>query len=179
MKTHTNILMTTLLGAACLLGLAAWQAPPASAQSARPVEVRVVVVNVERLLLDSARARAATARLEAEFAPRREKAQAQLRQLREMHEKLTHDAPGLSDREQLLRGRELGELERSLRRTQAEIADDFAERQASERAALADRIHEIVQGLPRQLGVDLVLTRTAWHRGAIDVTDKVAAMLDR
>lgn len=179
MNTYSKTTLTTLLGACCVFALAALPAPPAAAQSARASDVRVVVVNVERLLVESAPARAGAARIEAEFAPRREQAQAQLRQLREMHEKLTRDAPGLSDREQLLRGRELGELERSLRRTQAQIAEDYAERLDSERADLANRIHAIIQTLPRQLGVDLVLTRTIWHRSAIDVTDKVAAELDR
>ena len=171
--------LTTLLGACCVLGLAALPAPPAAAQGARAAEVRVVVVNVERLLVESAPARAAAARIAAEFAPRRDKAQAQLRQLREMHEKLTRDASALSDRDYLLRERELGEMERNLRRTKAQIDEDYAERTASERAALANRIHDIIQALPRQLGVDLVLTRTIWHRGAIDVTDKVAAALER
>jgi Skp family chaperone for outer membrane proteins len=73
----------------------------------------------------------------------------------------------------------VGELERSIRRAQAQISDDFAERTASERAAIARRIVEIVTRLPAQLGVDVVLTRTIWHRPQIDVTDKVEAMLDR
>jgi hypothetical protein len=36
-----------------------------------------------------------------------------------------------------------------------------------------------VQKLPAQLGVDVVLTRTVWHRPKVDVTDQVGAMLDR
>ena len=145
----------------------------------RAAGVRVAVVNVERLLVDSASARAAAAKIDQEFAPRRQRVQAQLRQLREMSDKLAKDAPKLGDREYLLRERAVGELEREVRRTQAQMGEDFAERNAAEREALARRIHHIVLGLPSQLGVDLVLTRTIWHRPAIDVTDKVAALLDR
>ena len=160
------------------LGLAL-PGPALAQESTRPLEARVVVVNVERLLVDSNRARATAAKIEAEFAPRRQQIQLQLRQLRELSEKLTRDAPQLDDRERLVRSRAVGELERTVRRAQDRIKDDFAERSASERAAIATRIHDIVQQLPAQQGVDVVLTRTIWHRPQIDVTDKVGAMLDR
>lgn len=164
--------------ACCALGLAL--PGPASAQdSPRSLEARVVVVNVERLLVDSKRARSAAANIEAEFGPRRQQIQGQLRQLRELSEKLAQDAPQLDGREKLVRARAVGELERTVRRAQDRISDDFAERTDSERAALAKRIHDIVQKLPASQGVDVVLTRTIWHRPQIDVTDKVEAMLDR
>lgn len=168
----------------CLtLGLSACSVAPTASDpghpNAAPATVRIAVVNVERLLVDSPGARAADARIEKEFAPRRQRVQAQLRQLREMSDKLVKDAPTLGDREYLLRERAVGELEREVRRTQAQMAEDFAERNAVERKALARRIHHIVLRLPSQLGVDLVLTRTIWHRPAIDVTDKVAALLDK
>lgn len=165
--------------AACLaLGLG-WSGLAAAQESTHPAEARVVVVNVERLLLDSKRARAVAAKIEAEFMPRRERIAAQLRQLRALSDKLALDAPQLDDREKLVRSRAVGELERTIRRAQDRISDDYAERKASERAALATRIHDIVTRLPAQLGVDVVLTRTVWHRPQIDVTDKAAAMLDR
>ena len=164
--------------AACFaLGLA-WSAGAAAQEHGRPSEVRVVVVNVERLLADSQRARAAAAKIEADFLPRRERIAAQLRQLRALSAKLEQDAPRLDDREKLVRSRAVGELERTIARAQAQIADDYADRKAAERAALARRIHDLIQKLPAQLGVDVVLTRTVWHRPRIDVTDKVGAMLD-
>jgi outer membrane protein len=167
--------------AACLaLALALALSGPAGAQEAgQPLEARVVVVNVERLLVDSKRARAANAKIEAEFAPRRQQIQAQLRELREMSDKLAQDALRLDDREKLVRSRAVGELERTVRRAQDRIRDDFADRTASERDVIAKRIHDIVQALPAQQGVDVVLTRTIWHRPQVDVTDKVQALLDR
>lgn len=163
-----------LAAALCLaLGMLAPLGAPLAAGA------RVAVVDVERLMLESARARAVAARIEKDFAPRRQRVQAQLRQLREMSDKLGRDAPNLSDREYLLRERAVGELEREVRRAQAQIGEDLAERNEAERTALAQRIHAIVLALPSQLGVDLVLTRTIWHRPSIDVTDKAAALLDK
>lgn len=160
------------------LGLA-WSAGAAAQDLGRPLEVRVAVVNVERLLADSQRARATAAKIEADFLPRRERIAAQLRQLRALSDKLELDAPHLDDREKLVRSRAVGELERTIARAQAQISDDYADRTAAERAALAKRIHDLIQKLPAQLGVDVVLTRTVWHKPQIDVTDKVGAMLDR
>jgi Skp family chaperone for outer membrane proteins len=160
------------------LGLA-WSAGAAAQDHGRPSEIRIAVVNVERLLADSQRARTMAAKIEADFLPRRERIAAQLRQLRTLSEKLQQDAPRLDDREKLVRSRAVGELERTIARAQAQISDDYADRTASERAALAKRIHELIRKLPAQLGVDVVLTRTVWHRPQIDVTDKVGAMLDR
>lgn len=165
------------VAAACLA--LALSGPAGAQNSPRGLEARVVVVNVERLLVDSNRARRAAAKIEAEFAPRRQQITAQLRQLREMSEKLAQDAPHLDDREKLVRSRAVGELERTVRRAQDRIKDDFEERTAAERAVIATRIHDIVQTLPAQQGVDVVLTRTIWHRPQIDVTDKVGAILDR
>lgn len=162
----------------CALGLA-WSGPTSAQDGGSLAGARVVVVNVERLLVNSKRARAAHARIEAEFAPRREQIAAQLRQLRALADKLALDALTLDDREKLVRSRAVGELERTIRRAQDRISDDFAERTASERAAIAKRIHDIVQQLPAQQGADIVLTRTIWHRPQIDVTDKVEALLDR
>lgn len=176
MNKHVKYAATACLAAG--LGLA-MSAPARAQDGARALEVRVVVVNVERLLADSKRARSTAAAIEAEFAPRRQQVQLQLRRLRELSDKLAQDAQHLDDREKLVRSRAVGELERTVRRAQDSISEDFAERTASERAALAQRIHDIVQTLPAQQGVDVVLTRTIWHRAQIDVTDKVATVLDR
>jgi Skp family chaperone for outer membrane proteins len=162
----------------CALALA-WSCPASAEDAGALAGARVVVVNLERLLVDSKRARAAHARIEAEFAPRREQVAAQLRQLRAMSDKLALDALTLDDREKLVRSRAVGELERTIRRAQDRISEDFAERTASERDAIATRIHDILQQLPAQQGADVVLTRTIWHRPQIDVTDMVQALLDR
>jgi len=141
-------------------------------------EARVVVVNVERLLTDSPRAQAVAARIDAEFIPRRQHIQAEVRRLRELSDKLAHDAPQLSDRDHLERSREIGDLERAIRRDQAVLQEDLLERKMDERSRMAERINDIIATMRAQQGVDLVLTRTIWHRPAVDITDKVSRLLD-
>ncbi len=142
-------------------------------------EARIVVVNVERLLSESPRAQAVTAGIDAEFAPRRQQIQAEVRRMRELSDKLGQDTHNLSDREHLARSREIGDLERAVRRDQAILQEDLFERKMQERSRMAERINEIIALLRVRQGIDLVLTRTIWHRPAIDITDKVAQELEK
>lgn len=166
------------LAAACLsLALAGLSAPLAAQEARR--EARIVVINVERLLSDSAYAQTVARRIEADFGPRQQQIQADLRRLREMSERLARDSPHLSEREHIMRSREVGELERMVRREQAKLQEDLAERRLKERTRMVVRINEIITAIREQQGIELVLTRTVWHRPDIDVTDTVARMLDK
>lgn len=171
-----TILKHLATGSLCLAlaGLGA----PLSAQENRH-DARVVVVNVERLLTDSAHAKAVAARIEADFAPRRQKIQADVRRLRELSDKLQQDAPQLGEREHLVRSREVGDFERKVRREQAKFQEDLLERRMKERARMAARINEIIGTIREQQGAELVLTRTIWHRPDLDITDQVARMLEK
>lgn len=163
---------------ACLcLSLAGLAAPSAAQETRR--EARIVVVNVERLLTESAHAKAIAARIDADFAPRRQRIQLDVRRLRELSDRLQHDASALNEREHIVRAREVGELERSVRREQAKLQEDLLERKMKEHQLMAARINEIIATVREQQGAELVLTRTVWHRPAIDITDKVARMLDK
>jgi len=166
------------LAAACLcLGLAGLSAPLAAQEARR--EARIVVVNVERLLNESAYAQTAAKRIEADFGPRQQQIQADLRRLRDMSDRLARDTPRLSEREHIVRSREVGELERMVRREQAKFQEDLAERKLKERTLMVARINEAIATIRQQQGIELVLTRTIWHRPDIDVTDKVARMLGK
>lgn len=172
-----NTILKHLATGSLCLALAGLGAPLA-AQEARH-DARVVVVNVERLLTDSAHAKAVAARIEADFAPRRQKIQADVRRLRELSDKLQQDAPQLGEREHIVRSREVGEFERMVRREQAKFQEDLLERRMKERARMAARINEIIATIREQQGAELVLTRTIWHRPDLDITDQVARMLEK
>ena len=176
MKTHSTYAVPGL----CLALLATLPAPSLAQESGRNAtrEARIAVVNVERLLSESPRALALAATIDAEFAPRRQQIQAEVRRLRELSDKLARDAAQLPNREHLERSREVGDLERALRRDQAALQEDLLERKMDARSRMAERINAIIMGLRTQQGVDLVLTRTIWHRPALDVTEQVSRMLD-
>lgn len=178
MKTYTT--RQALLWLCLALG-GALPALAAAQENGRNIarEARIVVVNVEHLLSESPRAQALAASIDAEFAPRRQQIQAEVKRLRELSDKLGQDTPNLSDREHLARSREIGDLERAVRRDQAILQEDLLERKMQERSRMAERINAIIASLRTRQGIDLVLTRTIWHRQAIDITDKVAQELEK
>lgn len=150
-----------------------------AADIGRPFESYVVVVNIERVLSTSAPAVEANRRIVDEFSPREKALEQQTLQLHQMSLKLEQEAPRLSDRDRVLRSREIEDLERGLARKRAQFREDLAERQASARAVVAARVYEIIKTLPKDQQVDLVLINTAWNSARVDVTDKVLKMLER
>lgn len=169
--------MKHLAAAGLCLALAGPGAPLAAQEARR--EARIVVVNVERLLSASPYAQTVAKRIEADFGPRQQQIQADLHRLRELSDKLTRDTRHLGEREHIVRSREVGELERMVRREQAKFQEDLAERKLKERTRMVARINEVIAIIRQQQGIELVLTRTIWHRPDIDVTDKVARMLGK
>jgi outer membrane protein len=145
----------------------------------RPYESKVVVVNIERVLGSSAPALEANRRIADEFNPRERELEQQGLRLRQMNLKLEQDAPRLSERDRVVRSREIEDLERTLARRRAQFREDLAERQAKARAAVASRVYEVIKTLPQEQQVDLVLINTVWHSPRVDVTDKVLRMLER
>jgi outer membrane protein len=150
-----------------------------AADAGRPFESYVAVVNIERVLSTSAPAVEANRRIVDEFNPREKALEQQGLQLRQMRLKLEQDTPRLSERDRVLRSREIEDFERSLVRRRAQFREDLAERQSKARAAVASRVYEIIKTLPHEQQVDLVLIKTVWHSPRVDVTDKVLRMLER
>jgi outer membrane protein len=150
-----------------------------AADAGRPFESHVVVVNIERVLGTSAPALEANRRIADEFNPRDRELEQQGLRVRQMSLKLEQDTPHLSERERVMRSRDIEDLERTLARKRAQFREDLAERQSRARAAVASRVYEVIKTLPHEQQVDLVLINTVWHSQRVDVTDKVIRMLER
>jgi outer membrane protein len=159
-----------------LLGLSAGVA--VAADAGRPFESRVVVVNIDRVLATSAPALEASRRVADEFRAREQALEQQGLQLRQMSLKLEQDSAHLSERERVVRSREIEDLARNLDRKRAQFREDLAERQAGVRAAVAARVYEIIKTLPRDQQVDLVLINAFWSSPRVDFTDQVVRMLE-
>jgi outer membrane protein len=92
---------------------------PAAAQ-----EARIAAVNSERILRDSQPAKAAQAKLEAEFAKRDRDLQDTAAKLKTMSDKLDKDSAVLADADRTRRQRELSDLDRDFQRKQREFRED-------------------------------------------------------
>jgi outer membrane protein len=140
---------------------------------ARAQELKIGYVNSERILRDSAPARAATQKLESEFAKRDRELQDLAARLKAQAERFEKDAPVLAEAERNKRQRELAELDRDLQRRQREFREDLNQRRNEELQGLLERAQRLVRQIAEQEKFDLIVQDAVYFSSRVDITDKV------
>ena len=107
---------------------------PAAAQ-----ELKIGYVSYERIMRDSAPAKAASKKLEAEFTKRDRELQDLGVKLKAAAERFEKDGPVLSEADRARRQRELTELDRDLQRRQREFREDLNQRRNEELQGVVER----------------------------------------
>lgn len=149
-----------------------------SAALAQAQELKIGYVNSERVLREAAPAKAAQAKLEAEFS-RREKDLAELAQrLKATSERLEKDAPTLSEAERQRRQRELVEQDREFQRRRREFQEDLNQRRNEELAAVLERANRVIKQIFEQEKYDLILQEVVMAGPRVDITKKVIDALN-
>lgn len=151
----------------------------AQAQTAPNALSRIGFVFTERLMTDSKLAKAADAKIEAEFSKRQKAIKDMLSRLKSMSEKFDADNAGLVEPERTRRYRELAELEKDVQRTQREYNEDLLQRKSEERANIAQKAYKLIEQIAEQEQLDVVLQESAWSSPRIDITDKIIKLLDK
>lgn len=158
--------LVSAAAAAAVTGLIA--VAPAAAQ-----EFKIGYVNSERILRDSAPARAATQKLESEFSKRDRELQDLGAQLKAQAERFEKDAPVLSEAERNKRQRELTDLDRDLQRRQREFREDLNQRRNEELQSLLERAQRLVRQIAEQEKFDLIVQDAVYFSSRVDITDQV------
>jgi outer membrane protein len=148
-------------------------ATPAYAQ-----ELKVGVVNSDRILRDSQPARAAMQKLEAEFAKRDKDLQELGARLKTSAERLEKDGPILSEVDRVRRQRELAEADREFQRKQREFREDFNQRRNEELQGLLERTNRIIRQIAEQEKYDLIVQEAVYFNPRIDMTERVLRALN-
>jgi outer membrane protein len=160
-----------VFGAIVLLFGAAF-AVPSAAQ-----DLKIGYVNSERLLREAAPAKAAQAKLEAEFG-RREKELVDLRnRIKGAADKLEKEGLTLAESERLKRQRELLEQDRDLQRKQREFQEDLNQRKNEELAAVVERANRAIRQIFETEKYDIILQEVVFAGPRVDITDKVIRAL--
>jgi len=167
MKQSLNAAMLTLALASGALAL------PAAAQ-----ELKIGYVSSERILRDSAPAKAATQKLEAEFSKRDRELQELGAKLKGAAERFEKDAPVLGEAERNRRQRELTELDRDVQRRQREFREDLNQRRNEELQGLMERAQRIVRQIAEQEKFDLIVQEAVYFSPRVDITEKVLRALN-
>jgi len=159
----------SLLVAAIMVG-AGW--------AAHAQELKIGYVNGDRVLRDSAPAKASQSKLEAEFA-KREKDLAELaNKLKAASDKLEKDAPTLAESERARRQRDLVEQDREFQRKRREFQEDLNQRKNEELALVVERANKVMKQIFEAEKYDLILQDAVFASPRIDITDKVIKALN-
>jgi outer membrane protein len=175
MLKHLIASLPRSLPHALLLAVLCAGAPLATAQTTG----RIGFVYTERLMTDSKMAKAADAKIQAEFSKRQKTTEDMVAKFKQMSEKFDADAPRLTDIERTRRARELFDMEKDVTRMQREFTEDLMQRKGEERAAIAQKAFKIIEQIAEQEKLDAVLQEAAWVSPRIDITDKILKLLDK
>jgi len=136
--------------------------------------LKIGVVNLNRIVEGSPGFQAAQKKLEEEFGPRQRDLQAMQQRLRDQQERFQRDAPVMGEDERLSLERQIRDGQRELQRTNNEVVEDLNLRQQEEMGKLQRDAIEMAQRYARDQKYDLVLADgVLFGSSAVDITDAV------
>lgn len=138
---------------------------------------KIGFVNTERILRDSAPAKAAQTKIEAEFKKREEEIQRLGNNLRTAAQKFEKDAPVLSESDRNKRQRELANIDADLQRKRRELQEDFNRRRNEEFATIIERANTAIKRIAEKDNYDMILQDAVTVNPRVDITDKVIQAL--
>ena len=166
MNSH---IVKSLVAAALISGASA----AASAQ-----ELKIGYVNSDRVLRDAVPAKAAQAKLEAEFSKREKDLNDLAKKLKDASDRLDKDAPTLGEAERTRRQRELVDQDRDLQRRRREFQEDLSQRKNEELATVVERTNRVIKQIFETEKYDLILQEAVFWSPKVDITDKVIKALN-
>ena len=165
-----NIRTLKMLAAAALL---AGTAVGVSAQ-----DLKIGYVNSDRVLRDALPAKAAQAKLEAEFSKREKDLNDLATRLKSASDRLDKDSPTLAETERVRRQRELVDQDRELQRKRREFQEDLSQRKNEELGAVVERTNRVIKQIFETEKYDLILQEAVFWSPKVDITDKVIKALN-
>jgi outer membrane protein len=164
-----SLTLKTIVAAALLAG---------AAVSASAQELKIGYVNSDRVLRDAVPAKAAQAKLEAEFSKREKDLTDIASRLKAASDKLDKDAPTLGETERNRRQRELVDQDRELQRKRREFQEDLNQRKNEELGAVVERTNRVIKQIFETEKYDLILQEAVFWSAKVDITDKVIKALN-
>jgi len=164
----SKLLQSVALAASMMVAVSAVQAQ----------ELKIGYVNSERVLREANLAKAAQAKLEAEFGKREKDLRDLETRLRAAAEKLEKDAPTLSENERNRRQRDVVEQERDLQRKRREWQEDLTQRKNEELSAVVEKANRVIKQIFDAEKYDRILQDAIHFSARVDITKKVIDALN-
>jgi outer membrane protein len=165
-----KIVSRQVAGAALAMGLALALSPAAQAQEAGP---KVGYVSIERVLRDSAPAKAAQQKLDSEFKQRQQDLADTAARIKPLYDYLEKNSSIMADSERAQRQKELAEQDKEFQRRQREFDEDVNQRKNEELASVVDRAKKVIYQVADTEHYDVIFTDAVYFNPRVDITDKV------
>jgi outer membrane protein len=147
-------------------------AGPAFAQS------KIGVVQIERIVRDSAPALRAQKKLEAEFSKREQELSKLGDQLKRLQDELERDGVTMPEATRRNKERDFNDLNREFQRKQREYREDVNQRKNEELSQVIDQANRIIRQIAADEKYDVILQEAAYANPRIDITDKVIKAME-
>jgi outer membrane protein len=141
-------------------------------------EIKIGYVNSDRVLREANPAKAAQAKLEAEFSKRDKEMGEIAGKLKAASEKFDKEGPTLSESERGKRQRDLVDQDREFQRKRREFQEDLTQRKNEELSAVVERANKVIKQIYETEKYDLILQEAVFAGPKIDITDKVVKALN-
>lgn len=148
-----------------------------SVGTAQAADIKVGVVDTERVLRESAPAVRAEKKIEKEFSGRDMEIKKLVKQVKELQTLLEKDGNKLSEVDHRNKERELIGLNVNLQRMQREFREDLNLRKNEELAIVLEQANKAIQAIAEAENYDLILQEAVYRNPKIDITDKVTKYL--
>lgn len=142
-------------------------------------ELKVGVVQLQKLVGESSQSQKAQADLKRDFQPRETKLVNEQKELKKLEEKLEKDAAVMNDAEKRKTEKELIERGREFKRGMDEMRQDYSMRANQEMAKIQKAVQEAITAVAKEQNFDLVLVEgVAYARETLDITPQVEQKLN-
>jgi len=161
---------------ACAPAMAQAVAPASAVAASAPVKIGFI--NTERVLKDSALAKAAQQKLEAEFSKRDKELQDMAAKIKAANDNLEKNGPVMSDADRIKAQQNLVDMNREFQRKQREFSEDLNARRNEALATVLDKANKVVREIALKDHYDIIFQDAVYVNPRIDITDKVIKALD-
>ena len=143
-------------------------------------DIKIGVVNTEKILRESLPAVQAQKKIDQEFVPRDEEIKKMAVQAKTLQDKLEKDSITMEETERRSLERNLANLSREYQRAQRQMREDFSVRQNEEYSVILDRTNRAISKIAETEKYDLILQLqdSVYRSQRIDITDKVIKTLE-
>lgn len=143
-------------------------------------DIKIGVVNTEKILRESLPAIQAQKKIDQEFVPRDEDIKKMAVQAKTLQDKLEKDSIAMEETERRNLERNLANLSREYQRAQRQMREDLNVRQNEEYSVILERTNRAISKIAETEKYDLILQLqdSVYRSQRIDITDKVIKALE-